>query len=94
MIADVGQMSYIHSFMPFLPIISRSRFAPGLAPERQSESKENVVLTHRKIYTEKVLHQLLHREAFTQSRFYKTLLHADAFTYRSFYTEKPFSKKP
>ena len=73
----------------------RRGFALGLAPERQSESKDMLFLhseklhredfTHRSLYTERDLH----RAAFTQ-----TLLHTDAFTYRSFYTDKPFLKKP
>ena len=62
MIADAGQMSHIHGFMPFL---SRRGFAPGLAPERQSESKDIFLhsekITQRRFYTQKPLH----REGFT-----------------------------
>ena len=88
MIADASQMLYISTMSClFSP---RRGFAPGLAPERQSESKDTLSLhsekihredfTHRSLYTERDLH----RAAFTQ-----TLLHTDAFIYRSFYTEKP-----
>ena len=78
----------------------RRGFSPGLAPERQSESKDLLLLHSEHIYTEKFLRaeaftqrgiyteQLLHRRFCTQ-----TLLHTDAFTHRSFYTEKPLHRK-
>ena len=88
MIADASQMLYISTISClFSP---RRGFAPGLAPERQSKSKDTLSLHSEKNYTEKILHteaftqRDLHRAAFTQ-----TLLHTDAFIYRSFYTEKP-----
>ena len=81
---------YIHDFMPFL---SPQRVCSRAAPERQSESKDTLLLHSEKIHREDFTHKRpyterdLHRAAFTQ-----TLLHTDAFTYRSFYTEKPFQK--
>ena len=82
MIADASQMLYIYISTISCLFSPRRGFAPGLAPERQSESKDTLSLHSEKNYTEKILHR--HRAVFTQ-----TLLHTDAFIYRSFYTEKP-----
>jgi len=90
MIADASQMLYISTISClFSP---RRGFAPGLAPERQSESKDTLSLHSEKNYTEKILHtqkplhrgiyteQLLHRRFCTQ-----TLLHTEAFTQKSLF---------
>ena len=91
MIADASQMLYISTISClFSP---RRGFAPGLAPERQSESKDTLFLHSEKKYTEKILHteaftqrgiyteQLLHRRFCTQ-----TLLYTEAFTQKSLVT--------
>ena len=70
-------------------------FAPGPAPEWQSESKDMLFYTAKSLHREDVTHRSLyterdlHRAAFTQ-----TLLRTDAFAHRSICTEKPFLKKP
>ena len=87
MIADASQMLYISTISClFSP---RRGFAPGLAPERQSESKDTLSLhsekiTQRRFYTQKPLH----REGFTQSSFY-----TDAFAHRRFYIQKLLHRK-
>ena len=91
MIADASQMLYISTISClFSP---RRGFAPGLAPERQSESKDTLSSHSEKNYTEKILHteaftqrgiyteQLLHRRFCTQ-----TLLYTEAFTQKSLVT--------
>ena len=67
----------------------RRGFAPGLAPERQSESKDMWLLhgeqiTQRRFYTQKPLH----REGFTQSSFY-----INAFAHRRFYIQELLHRK-
>ena len=61
----------------------RRGFAPGLAPERQSESKDMLFL-HREDFT----HRSLYTEGFTQSSFY-----TDAFAHRRFYIQKLLHRK-
>ena len=90
MIADASQMLYISTISClFSP---RRGFAPGLAPERQSESKDTLSLhsekiTQRRFYTEAFTQrgiyteQLLHRRFCTQ-----TLLYTEAFTQKSLVT--------
>ena len=91
MIADASQMLYISTISC---LFSPCRgFAPGLAPERQSESKDTLSLHSEKNYTEKILHteaftqrgiyteQLLHRRFCTQ-----TLLYTEAFAQKSLVT--------
>ena len=87
MIADASQRSYILDFHAFF--VPAEGFAPGLAPERQSESKDMLFLhskknTQRRFYTQKPLH----REGFTQSSFY-----TDAFAHRRFYIQKLLHRK-
>ena len=97
MIADASQMLYISTISClFSP---RRGFAPGLAPERQSESKDTLSLHSEKNYTEKILHteaftqrgiyteQLLHRRFCTQ-----TLLYTEAFTQKSRHHRKPLNR--
>ena len=75
MIADAGQMSYIHDFMPVL--------SPQRVCSRAGTAKKN---TQRRFYTQRPLHrgiyteQLLHRRFCTQ-----TLLHTEAFTQKSLF---------
>ena len=78
MIADASQMLYISTISClFSP---RRGFAPGLAPERQSESKDmffySEKITQRRFYTQNPLH----REGFTQSSFY-----TDSFTQKNLF---------
>ena len=67
----------------------RRGFSPGLAPERQSESKD-LLLLHSETFTQRSFYaqKLLRREGFTQSSFY-----TDAFAHRRFYIQKLLHRK-
>ena len=103
MIADASQMLYISTISClFSP---RRGFAPGLAPERQSESKDTLSLHSEKNYTEKILHteaftqrgiyteQLLHRRFCTQSFYIQKLLHRKALSPQKAFKQSSFTHR-
>ena len=91
MIADVGQLSYNHSFMPFL---SPQKVCSRAGTWATVRIKRDVALTRRKFYTEDFTCRSLYTEwPLDRAASTQTLLRTDAFADRSFYTEKPFLKE-
>jgi hypothetical protein len=89
MIADASQMLYISTISClFSP---RRGFAPGLAPERQSESKDTLSLHSDKNYTVKILHtdDFTQRGSYTEQLYTQTLFHTEVSTHRNFNAQMP-----
>ena len=81
---------YIYSIYIHAIFCPPRRFAPGLAPGRQSDeflqtapkSRVYTQKTYRKKYTEEFLHVFTHRRFYTEM-----FLHGEFFTHRSFHKQ-------